>query len=207
MVIAACASARAQDGTYSITDGAGAGSTVNALGGAVNSPPTIGNLQSDHAPACPGTGFHYHGLLNGVADPDPLGCGWGHVSPFSMSSPVIPDAPGTAFVRTPRGATVVIPASPGFTPRDSRDVLALSQVSPPLLVMMPSRAWKGAVDFVKLDATHASKHSPRPARRAAAVTFAPRKRTSGAPVISFMKFSLTGAAAKLVDQPSTHTKP
>ena len=66
--------------TYLISDGSGNGSTLTANGTNVIGPgATTGNIVTAH-----GDTAHYHGVLNGVADPNPDGgadqSGWGHVS-------------------------------------------------------------------------------------------------------------------------------
>ena len=97
VVLATTVMARAQTGTFPITDGAGAGNNVMSVGGVVVGPGlTNANLAGPHPPACVGPQFHFHGQLNGIADPDPLGCGWGHVNftalvpPSSVTAPCRP---------------------------------------------------------------------------------------------------------------------
>ena len=79
--------------TYNITDGSGSGNSLIANGTNVIGPgATTGTLETTH-----GDTSHYHGVLNGNADPNPDGgadqSGWGHVSlvlPATASNPALP---------------------------------------------------------------------------------------------------------------------
>ncbi|MEZ5383883.1 MAG: hypothetical protein R3F13_00050 [Prosthecobacter sp.] len=79
--------AQAQDGPHLIYNGPGAGNVINATGGVVNQPNAVGSISPAHIPNGV-LDFHYHGTLNGFPDPNPVGFGWGYVTPF------VPPAPG-----------------------------------------------------------------------------------------------------------------
>ena len=88
VVAASAALASAQTGTFPIIDGAGAGNNVVAFGGVVVGPgATNGNLSAEHLPTCAGPEYHFHGVLLGLLDPSPAGCGWGHVNYTAMVPP------------------------------------------------------------------------------------------------------------------------
>lgn len=84
--------------TYIIADGPGNGTMITVSGTSVIGGPgmTSGDIQS-HGGACPtatimyngnsvNTDSHFHGTLNGVADPFPMACGWGRAAPVSLFS-------------------------------------------------------------------------------------------------------------------------
>lgn len=85
---------------YVIVDGPGAGTQLNATTdattGAVNAEPEnnmtvdamghIGGIGVGEGMNCPGPLGHYHGTLKGKSDPNPEGCGWGHVAVFTQTS-------------------------------------------------------------------------------------------------------------------------
>jgi hypothetical protein len=73
--------ARAQtlSGSYQIVDGPGAGAHFDAVNGIVTGGGFSGQIEN-HGGSC--NGPHFHGTINGVADPNPMGCGWGHVAPL-----------------------------------------------------------------------------------------------------------------------------
>lgn len=214
-VIAAGGGAWAQTGSFSIIDGPGLGGTLSATAGAVNSPPTIGLLEADHLPACPGTFFHYHGTLNGLPDPDPFGCGWGHVAAMALVTPSAISGPG---IQPPRmrfsaarrmlsesseTASIVVPQA-FFIPSTAGDAIALSQ---PSAMKALKKSWASewipspVANFAKLDARNALKHSPVPMSRDSAPAAVVKKQGSGPRPFSFLDFSLTGPRAKLIDTP------
>jgi hypothetical protein len=64
-------------------------------------------------------------------------------------------------------------------------------------------AWiaAAAVNYARLDAIHAAKHSPMPMSRVSASAATSRKQSTGPRPLSFWNFSLTGPQAKLTDTP------
>lgn len=222
VVCATAMIARAQTGTFPIIDGAGVGGTVVVIGGVVVGPgATNGNLAAAHPPTCIGPEYHFHGVLNGVIDPDPLGCGWGHVNytalvpsspvtaPTVVMPPALPARPRMTFTRpqptsrqTVTEAAVQPEPQPAFVPGTPGDVLALKydrgllkggRIFPSTVALR-----KTFTQFAALDAQHAMKQTPRPLPREEAATSAasaPRRS-------SFWHFSLTGPKAKLIPTPA-----
>ncbi len=83
---------------YTIVDGLGAGDLLTGFDPVVTGPGvgTLGVIES-HGGGCPersfnlgGTPFttdsHYHGTLNGAADPNTAGCGWGRTVPGDFTA-------------------------------------------------------------------------------------------------------------------------
>lgn len=221
LALAMACGALAQTGDFSIIDGPGIGTSLSASIGAVNSPPTVGALQADHAPACPGTFFHYHGVLNGLPDPDPFGCGWGHVAPLAMATPSAPAAmtapPPRRRLSDARLSADVLP-QPFFIPGKAADGIALSQPGAMGALrkeIIPARLAQAGASFAKLDALHALKHSPLPMRRRVSNASRPLSAAPSTGTVRAVRrqtdaalwdFSLTGPGAKLL-APTPKTQP
>ncbi len=127
LVAAAAGAASGQTTTYVIADGPGNGNMIIVSGTSVIGGPgaTSGSIQS-HGGACPtaaimyngnivNTDSHFHGTLNGVADPFPMACGWGRAAPVSL------------FMSSGGGG-----ATPTFNgPTNSNELVDLTQGSTP----------------------------------------------------------------------------
>lgn len=71
-------------GSYEILNGPGAGQIVEAQdGGTVQDPALDDDGFIGTGPDCPSA--HYHGVLGGLPDPAPEGCGWGEVQMLTGS--------------------------------------------------------------------------------------------------------------------------
>ena len=111
----------AQPQPYTIIDGPGTGQMIYTFPGNVvvgPNPGTVGSIES-HGGGCPvapvnfggnviNTDHHFHGNLNGVPDPNVVGCGWG---------------------RTAATAALVMPNLGNF-PQTSTEQIALTEDSP-----------------------------------------------------------------------------
>ncbi|GEM_PF-7078137 len=85
---------------YVIVDGPGTGTQISTttdpttgmvVAGSSSNPATkadghVGGIGVGEGMNCPGPLGHYHGTLNGQADPDPGNCGWGHVTELKSVS-------------------------------------------------------------------------------------------------------------------------
>ena len=141
--------------TYSITDGGGSGNTLIANGTNVIGPgATTGTLEVTHASA-----LHYHGVLNGVADPNPDGgadqSGWGHASLVlpPNANPLLPtNSTDTVYLTTsenPGGENSSAGGSGGtYVPVDFQVTLWLAQllvsITIPGLITAPIKANEGS---------------------------------------------------------------
>ena len=169
-----CVAARAQTGSFMIITGPGTGAVLNAVWGVVNGPGagTNGPLIAPNA-GCPGTQFHYHGLLAFAADPAPAACGWGQIN-FPMLPGVtiglpatVPAVPlriipttGTAVSLTPTTAMGTIgvkfdPSLAAFAPLPQRRTLTTAALWSPGLQQIVAED----------DARHAAKYVPMPGSR------------------------------------------